>query len=233
MKTYLSLISVVSTISLLMGCEPPEPPLAPLSRAELNTLNMLEEKFEKVKKQKEAYKKEVERINTASKTYLDEYVLFDDFSFYKTNRFDDKRDRLCYKGKIENTGSEIIERIGLHVALHHPNGERITSWEPTLLSANDELIDKDPTSAATQLVLAVSGKKLPLGPGEILSLVNNRNCMKDVYLDWNVDDITYKVISFKLRSAIPEPDGLDLIRIAAKIHELRKRAVQNNQLDKG
>ncbi len=64
------------------------------------------------------------------------------------------------------------------------------------------------------------------------SLANNQNCMKEVYSDWEVDDITYEVNVFRLRTAIPEPGSLALIRIGVKMHELRKRAEKNNQLDK-
>lgn len=232
MKTYLSLISVVFSVAFLMGCEPSEPPLNPLSQAELTTLRMLQQEYEDAKRQKDAYKKEVERINIVSQSYLDEYVLLDNLSLYKTSGFDDKRERLCYRGDIENTGNEIIERLGLSVVLRDSKGERIAEWEPALVSANDVLIDKDPMSEATQLAIVVSGKKSPLGPGETMSLTNNRNCMKAVYSDWEVDDITYEVNDFRLRTAMPEPDSLALIRKSVKIHELRKRAEQNNQLNK-
>ncbi len=232
MKTYLSLIWAVCSVTFLMGCEPSDPPLKPLSQAELITLKMFQQEYEDAKNQKDAYKKEVERINVVSQAYLDEYVLLDNLSLYKTNRFADKRERLCYKGDIENAGNEIIERLGLSVVLRDSNGERITEWEPALVSAYDVLIDKDPMSAATQLAIAVSGKKSPLGPGETMLLTNNRNCMKAAYSDWEVDDITYEVNDFRLRTAIPEPDSLALVRISVKLHELRKRAEQNNQLNK-
>lgn len=116
--------------------------------------------------------------------------------------------------------------------LRNSNGDRIAEWEPALVSANDVLIDKDPMSEATQLAIAVSGRKTPLGPGETMSLANNRNCMKAVHSDWEVDDITYKVNDFRLRTAIPKPDSLALTRIGVKMHELRKRAKEYNQLDK-
>jgi hypothetical protein len=232
MKTYLFLILVVTSATFLMGCEPSEPPLKPLSQAELTTLNMFKQEYENAKRQKDAYMKEVERINKVSQAYLDEYILLDNFSLYKTNRFNDKRERLCYKGDIENAGNEIVERLALRVVLRDSKGERIAEWEPALVSANDVLIDKDPLSAATQLAITASGKKLPLGPGETMSLTNNRNCMKAVYSDWEVKDITYEVNDFRLRTAIPEPDSLALVRISVKIHELRSRAEHNNQLNK-
>ena len=222
MKTHLSLISVLTTVTFLIGCKPSEPPLKPLSQAELNTLKRLQQDYEYAKRQKGAYKKEVERINEVSQTYLDDYVSLDNFSFYKTNRFDDKRARLCYRGDIQNAGNEIIELIGLRIVLRNSNGDRIAEWEPALVSANDVLIDKAPMSAATQLAIAVSGRKTPLGPGQTMSLANNRNCMKAVYSDWEVDDITYKVNDFRLRTAIPEPDSLALTRIGVKMNELRR-----------
>ena len=45
-------------------------------------------------------------------------------------------------------------------------------------------------------------------------------------------DITYEVNDFRLRTAIPEPDSLALVRISVKINELRSRAEHNNQLNK-
>lgn len=230
MRPSSTLFAIIITSGLMFGCSPAKSPEPPLSDSELNTLTLLQTKYAQTKQKLDAYKEEVERIKHVSPTYLSEHVSLLDFSFYKSNNFDDRRGRLCFRGQITNGGNEIIEQLDIRVALNDTNGNTITEWETALVSANEHVIDKDPNNPAIQMSVAILGKQLPLDPNETKDLSKAGRCMKEVYLNWEEEDVDFELTNLRLRTKLSEVDSLSLIRINAELSPLKSRARANQQL---
>ncbi|WP_076419663.1 hypothetical protein [Colwellia sp. UCD-KL20] len=224
---------ILATLSIFMlsSCIEQEPALTPLSEREKITLSELKVKFEKKKKEYSDYKSEKERVNLLQTTYLQDYISLNDFSIYKTNKFDDGRDRACYKGILENKGKEIVDEIHLKVNFYSDStGDIIHTWDVALVDANDEFLDNSEASEAKSLILALSGRKLPLKPNAKLNLTKGKTCLSDVFLDWQAKDVKYEITKLKLRPKLAEVGPLDSLKISVEIFPLEERAKKFNQL---
>ena len=226
-KPYVFLVLIIFYVG---GCQPLEKLLTPLSKIELSELISLQEEFDKKQRQVDAYQIEKLRLKDLTPSYIDNHVRLKDFLIYKTDRFDDGRERACYKGTLNNTGDEIIEQLELLVKFHNSSGELINEWRNSLVFANDEYLDKGEFDENKALVLSISGRKLPLKPNKSLNLSKQTNCMKEVFLDWNEEDIKYTIGNLKLRTKVPESSSLDLVTVSVKMMDLKNRAEANNQI---
>jgi hypothetical protein len=227
MKLFLAILSIF----ILSSCIEQEPDLIPLSEREKITLSELKAKLEKKNKQYDSYKAEIERIQSLQKSYLQKYISLNAFSIYKTNQFDDGRNRACYKGLIENKGGEIVDEINLNVTFYSESTKKsIHNWKVALVNANDEFLDNGEPSEAKALIAALSGRKLPLKPNTTLQLDNGKNCFSDVFLGWEAKDVKYELTELKLRSKLVEVGPLDALRISIEIAPLEERAKKFNQL---
>lgn len=221
MKT---IIFLFFTVCMLISCKESAPPL---SEYEKQHLLELKNEFNQKNKQYKAYKAEKTRISIVEKSYLKNNIELENFSIFKTNKFDDGRDRACYKGVLRNNGNEIIEALDLKVTfLSNDSIEKINTWEPSLIKANDELLDKMELDKTKALIMALSGRQLPLKPKKSKSLTDNKNCMSDVFLDWQVKDVKYELANIKLRPKLTEIDPFHSIDLQLEIAKLEER--QNN-----
>lgn len=95
------------------------------------------------------------------------------------------------------------------------------------MSANDHIVDRDPNDPAIQMSVAVLGRQLLLGPDETKDLSNVNHCMKEVFLNWENDDVDFELTNLRLRTKLPEVDSLSLIRISADLSPLKSRTEVN------
>lgn len=224
------IIGLIGSI-FLVSCFDTKPPLSPLSKHELANLKSLQTEFEKKRKQIEQYKAEKNRVEQLRDSYLKENLILNNFSIYKTNQFDDGRERACYKGYLVNMGDEIVEELYIDITFFAKNsGEELSTFSKSLVNANDIYLDTTPASETKALILSVSGRKLPLKPNNKLDLSEGKNCLADVFLDWEAKDAKYEISNLRLRPKLSQVSSLELIRLSSNIAELKERAVEFNQL---
>lgn len=207
-KQLLVILSV--SVALISGCKPrdDEEPLTMLNHAELARYKLLREQYEPRILEAEQFKLESARVSELEKTYINDFITLQNFSIYKTNAFDDGRDRACYKGSLVNKGSEIVEELELIVNFRNVETNLVVkTWETMLIHANDEFLQKDDVALETRAaILALSGKRYPLKPNTTTDLRDNKNCMSDVFLGWSEKAVDLKLARVKLRPKLEEVD---------------------------
>jgi hypothetical protein len=217
--------TTIFTIFTLISCAEQLPPL---SEYEKQHLAELKKEVKKKNKQYKAYKSEMVRIKDIKNNYLKNKVILNGFSIYKTNAFDDGRERACYKGTLKNNGNEIIESLDLKITFFSKDSlKQLTVWEKPLVNANDEFLDKDGDDETKALILAYSGRKLPLKSKGSLKL---KGCMKEVLLNWKAKDIKYELSNMELRSKLEEIRPLHSINTQLEIINLEER--MNQEINK-
>ncbi|NRQ44488.1 hypothetical protein HRH59_18265 [Rheinheimera sp. YQF-2] len=229
------MITALLVVICLNGCKPVnQEPAKPLSAAELAQYKRLVEKYEPMLVEVEQYKQEAARIAEVEKSYLAEYVELKNFSIYKTNSFDDGRERPCYRGELVNNGDEIIERLELTIVFRDKSAEKVLkTWQYNLIFANDEFLNNDKMGLDLRTaVLTLEGKRLPLKPKTSFNLSQNKNCISDVFLGWSEDSTDYKLSALKLRPKLKEIHLHDVFDTGFyDMMRLENRAKQFNQIE--
>ena len=100
---------------LILGCSEAAKDLPPLSEGELEELHSLQTLLAITQKKVEAYEEELARIEQVTPDYANDSITLEGFSIYKAGEFDDGRERVCYRGFLVNSGSEILEEVSLRV----------------------------------------------------------------------------------------------------------------------
>lgn len=228
------LMALFITLPLTIGCEQKEKveDVVMLTPTELARYKHLQELYEPKLQQAEQYEAEVARIDEVTKTYINDHIQLKDFSFYKTDGFDDGRERACYRGQLLNTGTEIVDQIKLKASFKDSETKSvIKTWEHSLVFANDEKLAlfKPETRAA---ILALQGKQLPLKANSSLDLQKEKNCMAEVFLGWSVDAIDYELTELELRPKIEEVNKYEIMDSGFyEMKMLENRAKKFGQID--
>lgn len=234
-KSIKLLTGLILVSFTLIGCKPTnKEPAKPLSTAELAQYKRLAEKYKPVLAEVEQYKQEAQRIAELEKGYLAEYVELRNFSIYKTNSFDDGRERACYRGELVNNGDEIIEKLELTIVFRDESAKEVLkTWQTNLVSANDEFLSDDKMGLELRsAVLTLAGKRLPLKPKSSFDLSKNKNCMSDVFLGWSEDTTDYKLSLLELRPKLKEIHLHDVVDTSFyEMMRLENRAKQFNQIE--
>jgi len=214
------------SIFMLISCKESVPPL---SKYEKQHLLELKKEFNQKNEKYKSYKAEKSRITIIEKSYLTNSVKLQDFSIFKTNNFDDGRDRACYKGILHNHGNDIIESLDLKVSFFSKGSmKQIETWETSLVSANDELLDNIEPDKNKALIMAISGRKLPLKPKASLNLSKNKKrCFSEVFLNWEAKDVRYELVNLKLRPKLAKVDPFHSVDLQLEIAQLEKRQGAN------
>jgi len=234
-KKLLRRTTIITLFFLLIAsCTEKEPPLTPLSTSEKEQLIALQSELKSARQRYNDYKTERERIDAIQDSYFQENVNLDSFSIFKTNQFDDGRDRACYKGNLINQGDEIIETLKLTITIYsETTKEKIEDLSVSIVDANDEFLDKlkDPKDLGLKAaILTLSGRELPLKPRETKDLAKGKRCFPIAFLDWKAEDATYEVTEFKLRTKLREVSPFDKWDLELKVSRLEERAKMFNQL---
>ena len=177
------------------------------------------------------YKAEVARIEKLESNYFKQNMKLEGFLFKKTSAFDDGLERGCYTGILVNTGSELVQNVEVAFVFYSDNKKQeLHRWETSFVSANDDFLNSNADVQTKSLVLALSGKKYPMKPGESRDLSKNRNCMRDSFPNWKAENVDLQVKSVVLRPKMTKLDDLEYIKLINELASLEARAKAHNQI---
>ncbi len=227
LKLALACLSVV----LIIACGEKEPEYVRLSQSELAHLHQLQIKSKSLAMQRAEYKAEEERIKNLESNYFEKNMELKGFSFKKTSAFNDGLERGCYSGTLVNTGSELVQNVEVTFVFYSDDKKQeINRWDTSFVSANDDFLGSNADAQTKSLVLALSGKKYPMKPGESRDLSKNGNCMRDSFPNWKVDNVELQVKSVVLRPKMTKFDDLEDLKLISELASLEERAKAHSQI---
>lgn len=225
------IITLTLLAYLMVGCDE-KAKLLPLSANELENLSALKSQYENEKKLVEIYKKEKERIESISSSYVENSLDLSQIKIIKSSSFSDGLTRACRIGVVKNKGDEIIEEIKVRFTFNSEENKGVLKvWDDYLIDANDDFINNERVDKQSKsLILALSGITYPIKPNSSYKLPKDNACLNDSFIGWNPSTATMEVVSVGIRPKMEEHDSINLLRIGVKIGELEQRAKENNQL---